>query len=110
MVVAWAEQRALGPMTRRAVGLCAVAGVFFAVDLMTFHYAVDVIGAGLGTVMGNVQVVIVAVVAWLAFGERPRREVLVAIPVMLARGRAASPGSSGAARTGRTPCSACSSA
>ena len=33
--------------------------------------------------LANLQVVIVAVVAWLAFGERPRREVLVAIPVML---------------------------
>ena len=71
-------------MTRRTFGLCAVAGVFFAVDLITFHYAVDVLGAGLGTVMGNVQVVIVALVAWLVFGERPRREVLVAIPIMLA--------------------------
>jgi drug/metabolite transporter (DMT)-like permease len=70
-------------MSRRTVGLSAVAGVFFAVDLITFHYAVDVIGAGLGTVMGNVQVVIVALVAWLVFGERPTREVLVSLPVMV---------------------------
>ena len=40
-------------------------------------------GAGLATVMGNLQVVIVAVVAWLVLGERPRPEVVVAIPVML---------------------------
>jgi drug/metabolite transporter (DMT)-like permease len=83
VLVAAGERRSLGPMTRRAVVLCLVAGVCFAVDLISFHYAVDVIGAGLGTVMGNVQVVIVAIVAWLAFGERPRREVIVAIPVML---------------------------
>ena len=83
VLVAWAERRALGPMSRRAVVLCTIAGVCFAADLITFHYAVDVIGAGLGTVMGNVQVVIVAIVAWLVFGERPRREVIVAIPVML---------------------------
>lgn len=83
VLVAWGEWRTMGPMTRRTVGLCVVAGVFFAVDLITFHYAVDVMGAGLGTVMGNVQVVIVALVAWLVFGERPRREVLVAIPIML---------------------------
>ncbi len=83
LVVARAEDRRLGPMTRRAVGLSAVAGLFFAVDLMAFHYAVDAIGAGLATVLANLQVVIVAIVAWLAFGERPRREVVVAIPVML---------------------------
>ena len=44
-------------MSRRSIGLCAAAGVCFAVDLITFHYAVDVIGAGLATVMGNLQVV-----------------------------------------------------
>jgi drug/metabolite transporter (DMT)-like permease len=77
------ERRELGPMSRRAVALCAVAGVFFAVDLITFHYAVDVIGAGLGTVMGNMQVVFVAFIAWAVFGERPTRQVLIAIPIML---------------------------
>lgn len=83
LIVAWHEWRALGPMSRRAVGLCVAAGVCFAVDLITFHYAVDVIGAGLATVMGNLQVVIVALVAWALFGERPRGEVLGALPVMM---------------------------
>jgi drug/metabolite transporter (DMT)-like permease len=83
LVVAWHEWRTLGPMSRRSVGLCVAAGVCFAVDLITFHYAVDVIGAGLATVMGNLQVVIVALAAWAMFGEKPRTEVLVALPVML---------------------------
>lgn len=83
LLVARGEWRAAGPMSRRTIALCVLAGAFFAGDLITFHYAVDVIGAGLGTVMGNVQVVIVALVAWLVFRERPRREVLVALPVML---------------------------
>jgi drug/metabolite transporter (DMT)-like permease len=83
LLVARGERRRLGPMSRRAVGLSVVAGLFFAVDLTAFHYAVDSIGAGLATVLANLQVVIVAVVAWLAFGERPRREVAAAIPVML---------------------------
>jgi len=84
LVVARSENRRLGPMSRRSVVLSAAAGLFFAVDLMAFHYAVDAIGAGLATVLANLQVVIVAIVAWLAFGERPRRQVVVAIPVMLA--------------------------
>lgn len=83
LVVAWGERQALGPMSRRSVALCVAAGVCFAVDLITFHYAVDVIGAGLATVMGNLQVVIVALAAWAFLGERPRNEVLVALPVML---------------------------
>ena len=59
------------------------AGVCFAVDLITFHYAVDMIGAGLGTLMGNLQVVIVALAAWALFGEKPRTEVLAALPLMM---------------------------
>jgi drug/metabolite transporter (DMT)-like permease len=83
LLVARSEWGSLGPMSRRTMALCVVAGVCFALDLVTFHYAVDVIGAGLATLMGNLQVVLVALIAWLVFGERPRREVLVALPVML---------------------------
>jgi drug/metabolite transporter (DMT)-like permease len=83
VLVAAGEWRTLGPMSRRTVAMCAGAGVFFSVDLISYHYAVNAMGAGLGTVMGNLQVVVVAVVAWLVLGERPRREVTAAIPVML---------------------------
>lgn len=83
VLVARGEVGSRGPMRRRAVALSALAGVFFAADLITFHVVVDLMGAGLATVMGNLQVVIVALAAWLLMGERPRREVLIATPVML---------------------------
>ena len=88
LLVARAEWRTLGPMSRRTIGLSILAGVVFAVDLITFHYAVDLIGAGLGTVMGNLQVLIVGLAAWALFGERLRREVVVALPIMLVGRRA----------------------
>ncbi len=102
LLVASGESRRLGPMPRRSVGLSVLAGLFFTADLITFHYAVDVIGAGLGTVMGNLQVVIVAFAAWLLWGERPRREVLVALPVMLL-GVALISGIVGSGAYGRNP-------
>jgi drug/metabolite transporter (DMT)-like permease len=83
LIVARWEWRTLGPMSRRSIVLSLAAGVCFAIDLLSFHYAVDLIGAGLGTVMGNLQVLFVALGAWLLFGERPRPEVVAAIPVML---------------------------
>jgi len=83
LLVARSEWLTLGPMSRRTIGLSALAGVVFAVDLITFHYAVDLIGAGLGTVMGNLQVLIVGLAAWALFGEWLRREVVVALPIML---------------------------
>ncbi|HSJ46810.1 MAG TPA: DMT family transporter [Euzebyales bacterium] len=59
------------------------AGVAFAVDLVAWHYAIDVVGAGLATVLANVQVVIVGLVAWVVLGERPSRATIGAVPVML---------------------------
>jgi drug/metabolite transporter (DMT)-like permease len=41
------------------------------------------VGAGLATVLGNTQVVIVAVLAWLVLGERPPGRTLLALPVVL---------------------------
>ncbi|MEI7745271.1 MAG: DMT family transporter [Chloroflexota bacterium] len=83
LLVAAGEWRTLGPMSRRSMALSALAGVFFAADLITFHYVIDFMGAGLGTLMGNLQIVIVALVAWLLFGEKPKREVWIALPIML---------------------------
>lgn len=83
VLVARGEVRARGPMSRRTVAMSALAGAFFTADLITFHMVVNLMGAGLATLMGNIQVVIVALAAWLILGERPRREVFVAIPIML---------------------------
>jgi drug/metabolite transporter (DMT)-like permease len=76
------EDRALGPRTRRERLLAAAAGLFFVADLELWHHAVESVGAGLGTVLGNTQVVLVALVAWLLLGERPARNTLAAIPVV----------------------------
>jgi len=33
-------------MSRRAITMCVVAGVFFGADLITYHYAINAMGAG----------------------------------------------------------------
>jgi drug/metabolite transporter (DMT)-like permease len=82
-LVAYAEQRRDGPLPRRAVLLAAFAGIFFAGDLTFWHHAIEYVGAGLATVLGNLQVLIVGVVAWLFFGERHSRSTLIAGPIVL---------------------------
>jgi drug/metabolite transporter (DMT)-like permease len=77
------ETRAAGPRPAARRRLSLAAGGAFAVDLVAWHYAIDVVGAGLATVLANVQVVIVGLVAWLVLGERPSRATIGAIPVML---------------------------
>ena len=82
-LVAVAERRRFGALPRASVRLAAIAGLFFTGDLMLWHHAIEYVGAGLATVLGNLQVIIVGVVAWLAFGERPSRATLLALPIVL---------------------------
>ena len=60
--------------------LAAAAGVLFAVDIMVWHYAIRDVGAGLATVLGNLQVVVVPFLALALLGERVPRSILVALP------------------------------
>jgi drug/metabolite transporter (DMT)-like permease len=83
ILVAALERRRYGPLPRRAIGLAIVAGVFFAGDLLTWHHAVDAVGAGLATVLGNLQVLVVGLVAWAVLRERPPTPVIAATPVVL---------------------------
>jgi drug/metabolite transporter (DMT)-like permease len=81
-LLAWLERRRYGPRPMRERLLALGAGVFFAADLVCWHYSIEAVGAGLATVLGNVQVVLVALLAWVALGERPENRTLVSIPVV----------------------------
>jgi drug/metabolite transporter (DMT)-like permease len=77
------EDRRLGPRPPGWRGAAWLAGAFFAADLVLWHYAIEEVGAGLATVLGNMQVVIVGLLAWAIFRERPPRGSLYAIPVAM---------------------------
>jgi drug/metabolite transporter (DMT)-like permease len=83
ILVGIAEQRRYGPLPGATVRLAAIAGLFFAGDLLLWHHAIEYVGAGLATVLGNLQVIVVGIVAWLLLGERPSRSTLLALPVVL---------------------------
>ena len=84
VLVAFGEWRRYGPLPRKTIGLAAIAGLFFTGDLMFWHHAIEAVGAGLATVLGNLQVIIVGFFAWLLLGERPSRATLLALPIVLA--------------------------
>ena len=83
LLLARREDRRLGPLPDRTRVLASVAGVFFACDLVLWHHAIDAVGAGLATVLGNLQVLVVAVVAWWLLGERPHAGLVASVPVLL---------------------------
>ena len=77
------EDRRFGARTRRARWLAYGAGLLLAADLVLWHRAIEEVGAGLGTVLANVQVVLVGLLAWAVLRERPPATAAAAIPVAL---------------------------
>ena len=59
------------------------SGVFLGLDLTFWHASIGEVGAGLATVVVNLQVVFVALIAWVLFGEKPGRKALWLVPMML---------------------------
>lgn len=82
-VITYLETRRFGALPQRTRNLAWIAGIFFAADLVFWHHAIDAVGAGLATVLGNLQVVIVGFAAWAVLGERPHHRLFWAIPVVL---------------------------
>jgi drug/metabolite transporter (DMT)-like permease len=81
-LLAWMERRRYGRRPRRERLLTLGAGVLFAADLIFWHYSIEAVGAGLATVLGNIQVVLVGLLAWAALGERPTNRTLASIPIV----------------------------
>jgi drug/metabolite transporter (DMT)-like permease len=81
-LLAWIERRRYGARPVRERALAWGAGVLFAADLTFWHHSIEAVGAGLATVLGNTQVVLVGLIAWLALGERPENRSLAAIPLV----------------------------
>ncbi len=82
--LAMLEQRRLGPRPLASRAYAVLAGLFLAVDLVLWNHAISDVGAGVATVLGNLQVLFVAVFAWLVLRERPDRRFLIMLPVVLA--------------------------
>jgi drug/metabolite transporter (DMT)-like permease len=75
------EWRRSGPRRRAAVDVAA--GLLLGADLVLWGASIDRVGAGIATVLVNVQVVVVPLLALAFFGERPSRPFALAVPAML---------------------------
>src|SRR3954470_4979159 len=79
----WLVQRRHDRRPGRERGIAVASGVILAVDLNLWHESIAMLGAGLGTVIANVQVVFVAIAAWFLYRERPSggRVLMIAIVI-----------------------------
>ena len=63
--------------------LTFVAGLFLALDFLAYHTAIDYIGTGIATMIGNSQVIIVTLISWKFLGEKPNRSILIVLPIVI---------------------------
>ena len=81
-LIAHLEDRRFGSRPLRGRRIAIPAGIFFAADLIFWHHAIGDVGAGLATVLGNLQVVVVPFAAWALLGERVGLRILAALPLI----------------------------
>ncbi|MGW0228404.1 DMT family transporter [Actinopolymorpha singaporensis] len=77
------ERRRSGVLSRRLHLFAVAAGVLFAGDMLLWTQAIAEVGAGLSTVLVNLQVVFVPLLAWLVDRERVTSRFLVVLPLLL---------------------------
>jgi drug/metabolite transporter (DMT)-like permease len=78
------ERRRRGPRPLATHLGAVAAGAFLAIDLVLWNHTIADVGAGIATLLGNLQVLFVALAAWALLHERPGRRFLVALPVVMA--------------------------
>src|SRR3954470_23736764 len=80
----WLVQRRRDRRLARERWIAVASGVILAIDLNLWHESIALLGAGLGTVIANVQVVFVAIAAWFLYRERPSAGRVALIGLVLA--------------------------
>lgn len=80
---ALAERRRTGPRPWRRGVVDLGAGLLLGIDLVFWAMCIARLGAGIATVLVNVQVVIVPLLAWLVHRERMSVRFLAVVPAML---------------------------
>ena len=76
-------RKARDSRTRNTRLIAVIAGFAFSLDFLAYHSTVDWIGTGIGTLIGNSQVIIVTLMSWWLFGERPNLSILISLPIVM---------------------------
>ena len=68
----------------RQIRLFILCGIFFALDLVAYHYSIHYTGPGLGTILPNFQVFIMAAVGAMIYKETLGAAYLLSLPLAIA--------------------------
>lgn len=83
LLILWWVRRGDDHRARSRRWIAFGAGLALGLDVIAWHASIEFIGAGLATLLANSSVIFVAVAAWMLQGERPSRQILLTIPIVL---------------------------
>lgn len=81
-LLAWLELRRHGAPPPRTVALYALGGAMLGLDFALWTQSIMLVGAGIATILNNVQVLVVPLLAWAFFRDRIPLRFVLSLPVM----------------------------
>lgn len=77
------EMKKKGRLSRLGLGLSILAGIFLGTDMTAWNYAIFYVGAGISSVLLNIQIVILPGLAMLFDKYKPKKIFWILAPILL---------------------------
>lgn len=77
------ELRKKGMLNRNGILLSIGAGLFLGVDFIAWNYATFLVGAGISSILLNLQIIILPVAAMIFEKFKPEKSFFVLVPIMI---------------------------
>jgi drug/metabolite transporter (DMT)-like permease len=81
---AYQEIRKKGRLSKRGFYLSILAGIFLGIDMTAWNYAIFYVGAGISSVLLNLQIIILPGLAMIFDKFKPKKIFWALVPVMIA--------------------------
>lgn len=80
---AYWEVKKKGKLNRNGVLLAILAGIFLGIDMTAWNYAIFFVGAGISSVLLNLQIVVMPLLAMTFDKFKPKKSFWVLVPIMV---------------------------
>ena len=77
------EKKKHGPLNRIGLVLAIGAGIFLGIDMTAWNYAIFYVGAGISSVLLNLQIIVLPLLAMTFDKFRPQKSFWVLVPIMI---------------------------
>ncbi len=77
------ERSRLGSLNRAGIYLAFVSGIFLGIDFTAWNYSIFFVGSGIASILLNLQIIILPLLAVVFDGYRPPKSFYALVPIMI---------------------------